>query len=202
MMSEKETILLMKETRAEEKRVGLVPQDVQALVEQGHRVWVESMAGVAAGYQDSDYEKVGATIIENLWSQSMIAEVTWVVRVKRPSPEREQQEMAFFPAGIKMVGALDPKDPHSTHRQDYEKQGIQAYSFDAAPLPKAHPMNILTSMSDIAGRLSFYDALHLRHEKNAASVLIIGFGMAGQAAMRAARSEGFDVTVMTRSQQA
>ena len=198
----KQTILLMKETRAGEQRVGLIPQDVQALVGQGHRVWVESLSGIGCGYQDTEYEKVGATIIKNPWSRSMIAEVTWVVRVKRPSVEQEQREMNFFPAGIKMVGALDHMDPNSTHCKEYKKQGIQAYSFDAAPLPKAHPMNILTSMSDIAGRLSFFDALHQHGEKNAASVLIIGFGVAGQAAMRAARSKGFTVTVMTRSQQA
>ena len=51
-----------KESRPGEQRVALTPSGVKALVQRGHRVWVETGAGVAAGHADADYESAGATI--------------------------------------------------------------------------------------------------------------------------------------------
>src|SRR5262245_49862506 len=51
-----------KETRAREHRVALTPSGVKALVQQGHRVWVETGAGHDAGHPDADYESAGAAI--------------------------------------------------------------------------------------------------------------------------------------------
>ncbi len=51
-----------KETRGRERRVSLTPSGVKALVQQGHRVWLETGAGVEAGHPDADYQSAGATI--------------------------------------------------------------------------------------------------------------------------------------------
>jgi len=49
-----------KETRRNESRVSLVPRDVAKLVEAGHNVYVEKKAGIASGFDSSEYEKAGA----------------------------------------------------------------------------------------------------------------------------------------------
>jgi alanine dehydrogenase len=51
-----------KETRLREHRVALAPAGVRTLVQKGHRVWVESDAGLAAGHPNPDYQAAGAQI--------------------------------------------------------------------------------------------------------------------------------------------
>ena len=51
-----------RETRPGEHRVALTPSGVKALVQDGHRVWVETGAGADAGHPDADYESAGAAI--------------------------------------------------------------------------------------------------------------------------------------------
>lgn len=45
-----------------ETRVGIVPTSMKKLMKAGFEVVVESGAGKAANYHDSDYEQAGATI--------------------------------------------------------------------------------------------------------------------------------------------
>lgn len=51
-------IFLAKESRAGERRVALIPQDIATLIEKGHSVCVESNAGLAAGYEDEIFAAV------------------------------------------------------------------------------------------------------------------------------------------------
>lgn len=71
-----------KEIKDGEKRVGVTPQGVDALVSHHHRVLVEKAAGNGSGFSDQEYEKAGATIIEKrekIWN-----EADMVVKVKEP----------------------------------------------------------------------------------------------------------------------
>ena len=43
------------EIKDNEARVGLIPSSVQELVHHGHRVMVQSGAGLGAGFTDEDY---------------------------------------------------------------------------------------------------------------------------------------------------
>src|SRR5437773_572922 len=52
-----------KEVKNHEYRVGLVPGSVRELVHHGHKVVVESSAGVGIGFDDSAYENAGAEIL-------------------------------------------------------------------------------------------------------------------------------------------
>ena len=51
-----------KEIKVHEYRVGLVPAAVRELVAAGHEVLVERGAGSGVGFDDADYEAVGARI--------------------------------------------------------------------------------------------------------------------------------------------
>ena len=55
-----------KEIKTHEYRVGLVPGSVRELVHHGHKVVVESGAGMAIGFDDKAYEAAGAGILAQL----------------------------------------------------------------------------------------------------------------------------------------
>ena len=51
---------LPKEIKNNESRVGLTPAGVYELTRNGHEVFVQTNAGIHSGYEDEEYEKVGA----------------------------------------------------------------------------------------------------------------------------------------------
>ena len=51
-----------RETSFQENRIALTPEAVSVLVNNGHRVVVESKAGLGASYTDTDYSEAGAQI--------------------------------------------------------------------------------------------------------------------------------------------
>ena len=54
-----------KEIKIREYRVGMVPRRVKALVDAGHKVLVETGAGVGSGIPDAEYARAGAQIISS-----------------------------------------------------------------------------------------------------------------------------------------
>ena len=62
-------------------RVALTPAGVQSLVGRGHRVLIETNAGLGSGFTDADYEKQGAEIVATA-AEAWAAEL--VVKVKEP----------------------------------------------------------------------------------------------------------------------
>ena len=59
------TIGIPKETQKIESRVALTPEAVDQLVNSGHEVRIESGAGNAANYSDTDYSELGGFIVDN-----------------------------------------------------------------------------------------------------------------------------------------
>ncbi|HMG82259.1 MAG TPA: hypothetical protein VK559_04430, partial [Ferruginibacter sp.] len=51
-----------KETSFNENRIALSPESVGVLVANGHRVLIETKAGLGASYTDKDYSEAGAEI--------------------------------------------------------------------------------------------------------------------------------------------
>ena len=85
-------ILLVKETKAGGQRVALIPDQVAQFVQAQHHVYVETGAGVAAGFTDAEYKKAGAQI-RNGSLPEIFADIDIVVRAKRPDAQRESQEI-------------------------------------------------------------------------------------------------------------
>lgn len=193
-------ILLVKETRAGEQRVGLVPSDVSILVDQGHSLFVEAGAGLGAGFSDDDYRAAGADIVAIDASSAesfkkAFSNIDMLVRAKRPERCREVLENQALQPGTIMIGALDPLELGSEHIAEYHRAGIVAYSIDQLRLPSDDPMNILAAMSRFAGELALQDALSkCKHTIN--KVVIIGLGIVGQSALAEALSQKLPVTVI------
>ena len=50
------------EIKPQESRVGLTPNSVEKLISYNHKVIIQDNAGLGAGFENSDYIKVGAKI--------------------------------------------------------------------------------------------------------------------------------------------
>ena len=71
-----------KEIKSQEHRIGLTPNSVKVLTSNGHEVMVENNGGFEAGFENKEYKKVGAKIInkaEDIFNDSEI-----IVKVKEP----------------------------------------------------------------------------------------------------------------------
>ncbi|WP_367607764.1 alanine dehydrogenase [Legionella sp. W05-934-2] len=196
------TILLTAESIPGEMRVGLIPEDVKQLIAKGHRVYVEANAGVGSGYADEAYRQCGAQIRPNQNDYHQLFEgIDIVCRAKRATREREKQESQAFRPGMILIGALDPFN-HEGHIEEYHQAQIVAYSIDQLSLPPDHPMNILAQMSAIAGEIAVLDALEKTTIPAPQTLLVIGTGVAGNAAINQGLKQNLTVIVGSSTQAA
>src|SRR6267142_3596545 len=86
-------IVVPKEVKTHEYRVGLVPGAVRALLHRGHEVVVEKGAGAGIGFDDAAYEAAGATVLAR--PAEVFAAAELLVKVKEPQP----QEVGLLRAG-------------------------------------------------------------------------------------------------------
>ena len=77
-----------REVRELEKRVGLTPAGTVALVQAGHNVYIESDAGLAAGFSNEDYRRAGAEIVYAAAEAYGRADI--VAKVTRPTAEEHE----------------------------------------------------------------------------------------------------------------
>nr|WGD93731.1 hypothetical protein P5629_09190 [Bacillus subtilis] len=73
---------VLKEIKNNENRVALTPGGVSQLISNGHRVLVETGAGLGSGFENEAYESAGAEIIadpKQVWDAEM------VMKVKEPA---------------------------------------------------------------------------------------------------------------------
>ena len=79
------TISIPRETSFQEKRVALTPEAVGLLVNNGHRVLVESNAGKESHFSDNLYSEVGAEIV---YERERIFQSEIVFKVAPPSLDK------------------------------------------------------------------------------------------------------------------
>lgn len=190
-----------KEIKNNENRVAMTPMGVRAFQQAGHQVYIESNAGINAGFTDQDYKDAGAFIVnspENIWSQDM------VLKVKEPIKE----EYKYFREDLIVFAYLHlAADLELTEALVQSKVTGIAYetiqdSNGALPL--------LTPMSEIAGTIApQIGAQYLEKHYGGKGILlcgipgvprgkvtIIGGGVAGTSAAKIAIGLGADVTVI------
>ena len=79
-----------KEIKAQEDRVSLTPAGVDGLIRNGHKVLVETGAGLGSGFQNEEYAAHGAEIITDVaevWKQADM-----IMKVKEP----QETEYKYF----------------------------------------------------------------------------------------------------------
>jgi H+-translocating NAD(P) transhydrogenase subunit alpha len=104
---------------------------------------------------------------------------TFIVRVLRPSKERELIENKLFHKNTAMLGFLFPFVADN-HISSWQKLGLTTLSFDLFKSISIHdPKNAQAAMSRIVGRLAFHDALKHYKGDNPTRLTVIGAGAAG-----------------------
>lgn len=181
------------ESAAGETRVAATPAVVRQLVALGYEVEVESGAGARASFPDDAYEDAGAKICsrEECWQADV------VVRINPPT-EAELDELRPGATLISLIGpAVRPDLVEALTRRP-----ISVLAMDAVPrISRAQSMDVLSSMANIAGYRAVVEAAHTFGRFFAgqvtaagkvppAKVLVAGAGVAGLAAIGAAKSLG------------
>jgi len=196
-----------REIKPQEARVGLTPAGVRELVERGHRVTVETSAGLGAGIADTDYETAGAAIADN--AQSLFDTAEMIVKVKEPQPEeykRLRDDQILF---TYLHLAPDAEQTRGLVDSGCIAIAYETVTADDGSLP------LLAPMSEVAGRLSVQAGAHCLENVNGgagmllggvpgvpgANTVVVGGGVVGSNALRMALGLGLgaQVTVLDNS---
>jgi NAD(P) transhydrogenase subunit alpha len=184
-----------REIYAGEKRVATTPDVAAQLIKMGFDVALESNAGEAANYSDAAYEAAGCSIAasaDDIWAEADI-----VLKVRGP----EDEEVARLKAGQTLISFLWPAQNPELLRQLTER-GVTAMAMDSIPrISRAQKVDALSSMANIAGYRAVVEAaqhfgrfftgqITAAGKVPPAKVLVIGAGVAGLAAIGAAKSMG------------
>ena len=194
-----------REVKDHETRVGLVPSGALALVEAGHRVIVETLAGEGSTLSDAEYAKAGATIVDSaaeVWNQAEL-----VVKVKEPQPS----EYTYFRSNLTLFTYLHLAPlPDLTDR--LLRSGVNGIAYETiVELDGSLPL--LTPMSEVAGRMSVQVGAQYLERPNGgrgillsgvpgvapANVAVLGGGVVGTNAAKIALGMGAHVTIIDRS---
>ena len=190
------------EIKNNESRVGMTPGGVFELVKQGHSVYVQSRAGEGSGFFDTDYEGVGAQILNTLEAVYAISEM--IVKVKEPI-EREYN--------LVREGQIVFTYFHFASSEPLTKAMIASNSICIAyetVEDEEGTLPLLTPMSEVAGRMAIQQgAKYLEKPVKGrgvllggvpgvapGKVLVLGAGIVGIQAAKMAAGLGAHVTIM------
>ena len=194
-----------KEIKAQESRVGLTPDSVRVLVSNGHKVLFENNGGFEAGFDNDQYEKAGAKILnkaEDVFNDSEI-----IVKVKEPSKKEvamiKENQIVFtylhLAAGKELTeGLIKSKSICIAYETVTDNNG---------KLP------LLAPMSAVAGRMSIQAGAHSLEKTqkgrglllsgapgvDPATVVILGGGVVGENAALIATGMKSKVYVVDKS---
>ena len=198
-----------RESAAGERRVAATPESVKKLLAIGFVVTVERGAGTSSGIDDADFERAGASLGNGgeVWGASDV-----VIKVRPPSHD----EIAQIGEGTLLVSLLQPeRDPVLPTLLAARR--ASAIALERIPrISRAQKMDVLSSMANLAGYRAVIEATHHFQRTFGAQVtaagtipparvLVIGAGVAGLAAVAAARALGaevraFDTRLATKEQ--
>ena len=194
-----------KEIAFQENRVALVPDAVALLTNNGHRIIIESGAGKAANFEDTDYSEAGAEIVQSV-ADVYKAEV--IFKIAPPTLaeiELMQPKQTLFTA---LQLTVQPQD----FLKKLTSKKLNCVAFDLI-IDDAGIFPVIRAMGEIAGGASILIAAELLSNVNngvgtilggisgisPTEVVIIGAGTVGETAARAALGLGATVKVFDNS---
>ncbi len=182
-----------KEILPGERRVAATPDSVKKLIKLGFDVIVERNAGLAAGFDDASFAAAGATVADSA--------TTWrgdiIIKVRPPI----DAEVAGLTENQTLISYLYPAFSADLVTK-LSSRRINALAMDQVPrITRAQKVDALSSMGNLSGYRAVIEAVNvmqrpLRGQSTAAGkihpcrVLVIGAGVAGLAAIGAARALG------------
>jgi alanine dehydrogenase len=188
-----------KEIKDQEGRVAITPDGAQHLIQKGHQVFIETDAGLGAGFSNEQYEQAGAQMVSTAaaWAVDLVVKVKEPLEPEYPYLDKQMIFTFFHLAGV---------TPSLT--RELLKKGTTAIAYETLE-DEYGRLPLLAPMSAVAGNMatlmgSYYLAkfnqgrgvqlgkvLGKRHGK----VVIIGDGVVGRHAAQVASGMGANVFV-------
>ncbi|MDX1924162.1 MAG: Re/Si-specific NAD(P)(+) transhydrogenase subunit alpha [Rickettsiaceae bacterium] len=195
-------IATIKEYEHNESRVAITPESAKKLAKAGFEVCLQKDAGAAAFFANEEYEKfakVSSVALEILADSDIIA------KVQPPAINGELYECEFAKPGSVIIGFMQP---HQNKKmiEFYAKKKISLLAMDLVPrTTKAQSFDALSSQAGLMGYRAVTEAANLFSRSfsmlmtsagtiSPAKVLVVGAGVAGLAAIAAAKRLGAVVT--------
>jgi NAD(P) transhydrogenase subunit alpha len=169
------------------------------LVGSGVQLIIESGAGSAAGFLDSEYVNRGARVTLERNHVFESSNVIVQIRTFAANPDAGQKDLPFLNPGQTVMGLGEPLAPRN-HYSDLASRGVTSFAMELMPrTTRAQSMDILSSMATIsgykavllaAGALPRLFPMLMTAEGTIvpARVLILGAGVAGLQAIATERS--------------
>ena len=191
-----------KELKNHEYRVGLTPDNAASFIAAGHTVYVETGAGLGAGFEDTEYVTAGAKILATAKEVFDISDM--IIKVKEP----EECEYDLLREGQILYTYLHLA-PNPKLTEALLNKGVKAVAYETITDERGN-LPCLRPMSQIAGRLSIQEgAKYIESSFGGRGILlggvpgvergkivIIGGGIAGTYAAKAAIGIDAQVTLL------
>lgn len=194
-----------KETSYQEHRVALVPEAVLVLVSNGHRVLVETGAGINSSFQDKDYSEAGAEIAystEEVFKADLILKVAPVNEAEIVLLQRKQT----------IISALNLSVQNQAYFRALLDKKINAIAYENI-MDDEGSFPVIRAIGEIAGNTSILIAAEQMAIGSGGvgamfggisgvaptQVVIIGAGTVGENAARAALGLGASIKVFDNS---
>lgn len=195
------TIGIPKENIRFEKRLTLTPEAVSLLVDEGHKVILESGAGLSINYSDSYYSESGAHIVD---TKAEVFEASLILKMSPPT----LQEVGLMRPRATVFSFLQQPMLSSTVLEAMSAKRINALAYDLM-YDDTGSSPFATAISEIEGASAVTLAAELMSNANGGKgilmggvagvspteVVIIGADVAGTIAARAALGLGAMVKV-------
>ncbi|MFT3825636.1 MAG: alanine dehydrogenase [Chitinophagaceae bacterium] len=194
-----------KETAFQENRIALTPEAVGVLVSNGHQVVIERNAGEASHFRDKDYSEAGARIV---YDRSEVYKAPVLVK----SAPVVEEDIAYLQMNQVIISPIHLSAMKAELLQKMMEKRITAISFENLK-DDSDSLPIVRSMSEIAGSAVMLIAGQYlgsaNHGKGVllggisgippTKVIILGAGIVGEFAARAALALGASVKVFDSS---
>jgi alanine dehydrogenase len=190
-----------KEKYYQEKRIALTPDSVLSLVNNGHRVLIESGAGESATFSDAEYVKAGAEITKDV---ERVFKCPLILKIEPLSFE----ELELVQPKTTIISALQIKTRNKEYFEKLRQKKIVALAYEyIQDADGSYPA--VRALSEIAGTASIIIAAELMANTQTSrgmlfgnitgvrptEVLILGSGTVAEYAARTAIALGASVKV-------
>lgn len=189
-----------------EARVGLTPQAVELLVNNGHQLLIETKAGKGANYKDTDYSERGGFIIED--HSEIFKKSDIILKISPPT----LKEIEHLKGRQIIISALQLPSQSEDYIRNLMSKKTTAIAFEYLRNNENY-YPVVRSMSEIAGSTSILIASEYLSNQNKGKgvmlggisgitpteVVILGAGTVAESAARAALGLGAFVKVFDNS---
>lgn len=194
-----------KEISFQECRIALTPLSVALLVNNGHKVIIESGAGVGANFTDKDYSEQGAQIS---FSKKDVYDSDIIVKIAPPTLE----EIGLMHKGQTLISALQIGTLKPDNLKAILHKKINALCFENLR-DEGNVLSVVRAMGEIVGSASIFIAAEYLSSAFGGKglmlggftgvppteIVILGAGTVGEYAARTALSLGAEVKVFDSS---